>query len=104
MIHASGLLDSYLAVWTICGVFEDRQMLEDAGDIAIALKVSKKKKKKPNFKALKKDDKALWDRVGGIRKQYLSTGDRAEKKWREIKLIVTPKAAEVLREAGKGLN
>lgn len=78
-------------------------MLEDAGDIAIALEVSKKKKF-PNFKALKKDDKALWDKVGGIRKQYLSTGDRAEKKWREIKLIVTPKAAEVLREAGKGLN
>lgn len=31
-------------------------------------------------------------------------GDKAERKWWEIKLIISPKAVEVLREAGNGRN
>lgn len=31
-------------------------------------------------------------------------GDKAERKWWEIKLNISPKAVEVLREAGNGRN
>lgn len=51
-----------------------------------------------------KDDKTFWNKATGIKKQYMNTGSLTERKWKEIGLIISPGALQILKETGKGQN
>ena len=77
------------------------QLLEGAGEVVKALELTKII---TNFSALRKNDKSFWNNAGGLKRQYLKSGEIAGWKWEEIKWIILPAAVEVLREVGNGQN